>query len=73
MITVAVVMFAIPLFAWQNVNYWGTGKNRFQLEVPDAVLSRYTPDDYNLASQKKVSNGVPYSNPNVYQLHRGAM
>ncbi|XP_065191374.1 DNA mismatch repair protein Msh6-like [Sycon ciliatum] len=37
----------------RNVNYWGTGKNRFQLEVPDAVLSRYTPDDYNLASQKK--------------------
>ena len=33
--------------------YWGSGRNRYQLEVPESVLSRHTPDDYELMSQKK--------------------
>ena len=32
--------------------FWGNGRNRFQLEVPEAV-SRSVPDEYELKSQKK--------------------
>lgn len=32
--------------------YWGSGRNRFQLEVPEAV-SHNVPDEYELKSQKK--------------------
>jgi len=34
-----------------KVTYWGSAKNRFQLEVPDSV--RKIPDKYTLQSQKK--------------------
>jgi len=37
----------------QNISYWGSGKNRFQLEVPLEAIQRSTPDDYHLKSQKK--------------------
>eukprot|EP00112_Aurelia_sp_Birch-Aquarium-sp1_P001465 Seg1159.3 transcript_id=Seg1159.3/GoldUCD/mRNA.D3Y31 product="DNA mismatch repair protein Msh6" protein_id=Seg1159.3/GoldUCD/D3Y31 len=33
--------------------YWGNGKFRYQLEVPEKVLERSTPDDYHLKSQRK--------------------
>lgn len=36
----------------QNVQYWGTGRNRYQLEVPEHAL-RNIPDEYELKSQKK--------------------
>ena len=36
-----------------SVVYWGTGRNRFQLEVPESALARHTPDEYELKSQKK--------------------
>ena len=36
----------------QSLVYWGTGKNRFQMEIPDAV-AKQVPDDYELTSQKK--------------------
>merc|ERR1719354_1441690 len=36
-----------------NIKYWGTGRNRHQLEVPESALCRSTPNDYHLASQKK--------------------
>ncbi|KAG5451779.1 DNA mismatch repair protein msh6 [Clonorchis sinensis] len=32
--------------------YWGTGRNRFQLEVPDCAVSR-VPRDWQLVSQRK--------------------
>ena len=35
-----------------EIKYWGTGKNRFQLEVPAAKLSKAN-DDYELASGTK--------------------
>ncbi|XP_038051603.1 DNA mismatch repair protein Msh6-like [Patiria miniata] len=35
------------------ITYWGTGKNRFQLEVPESALARHTPQDYELQSAKK--------------------
>jgi DNA mismatch repair protein MSH6 len=37
----------------QGINYWGSGRNRFQLEVPERALSRHTPNDYDLRSQRK--------------------
>lgn len=36
----------------QTIGYWGTAKNRYQLEVPDST-SKNTPDEYTLQSQKK--------------------
>ena len=36
-----------------SIVYWGTGRNRFQLEVPESALARHTPDEYELKSQKK--------------------
>ena len=36
-----------------SIVYWGSGRNRFQLEVPESVLARHTPDEYELKSQKK--------------------
>lgn len=37
----------------QTITYWGNGRNRYQLEIPDSALARHTPDDYNLTSQRK--------------------
>jgi len=34
--------------------YWGSGKNRYQLEVPDNVV-KHVPDEYEVTSQKKGS------------------
>jgi DNA mismatch repair protein MSH6 len=36
-----------------SIVYWGSGRNRFQLEVPESALTRHTPDEYELKSQKK--------------------
>ena len=36
-----------------SIVYWGSGRNRFQLEVPESALARHTPDEYELKSQKK--------------------
>lgn len=36
-----------------SVVFWGSGRNRFQLEVPESALARHTPDEYELKSQKK--------------------
>ena len=33
--------------------YWGTGRNRFQMEVPDSVPASRIPKDFELKSQKK--------------------
>ena len=33
--------------------YWGTGRNRYQLEIPESALSRQAPEEYELKSQKK--------------------
>ncbi|XP_065063209.1 DNA mismatch repair protein Msh6-like [Rhopilema esculentum] len=35
------------------ITYWGNGKFRYQLEVPEKNLARNTPDDYHLKSQRK--------------------
>ncbi|KAL8582855.1 hypothetical protein ACOMHN_042688 [Nucella lapillus] len=36
----------------KTMSYWGTGKNRYQMEVPEAVLKR-VPEEYELMSSKK--------------------
>lgn len=35
------------------MRYWGQGRNRYQIEVPESALSRFTPNDYELRSRKK--------------------
>nr|QIC49977.1 DNA mismatch repair protein Msh6-like protein [Actinia equina] len=37
----------------RSVVYFGSAKNRYQLEVPDSALGKNTPDDYTLQSQRK--------------------
>ncbi|XP_028323866.1 DNA mismatch repair protein Msh6 [Gouania willdenowi] len=37
----------------RNMTYWGTGRNRFQMEVPDAVSERNIPEEYEVKSTKK--------------------
>ena len=44
--------------ACSNIKYWGTGRNRNQLEVPESAIKNQTPNDYHLASQKKGKNFI---------------
>lgn len=37
----------------KNMAYWGTGKNRYQMEVPDSVSERNIPEEYEVKSTKK--------------------
>ncbi|KAL0983852.1 hypothetical protein UPYG_G00133740 [Umbra pygmaea] len=37
----------------RNLNYWGTGRNRYQMEVPDSVQERNIPEEYQVKSTKK--------------------
>ncbi|KAM6997938.1 DNA mismatch repair protein Msh6 isoform 2-T2 [Tautogolabrus adspersus] len=37
----------------KNMAYWGTGRNRFQMEVPDSVSERNIPEEYDVKSTKK--------------------
>ncbi|XP_072293048.1 DNA mismatch repair protein Msh6 [Eucyclogobius newberryi] len=37
----------------KNMSYWGTSKNRFQMEVPDSVAERNIPEEYEVKSTKK--------------------
>lgn len=37
----------------KSMSYWGTGKNRFQMEVPDSISERNIPDEYEVKSTKK--------------------
>ncbi|TRY55075.1 hypothetical protein DNTS_020796 [Danionella cerebrum] len=37
----------------KNLSYWGTGRNRYQLEVPDSVSERTLPEEYEVRSTKK--------------------
>lgn len=42
----------IPDFITQAMTFWGTAKNRYQMEVPESMLKK-VPDDYELFSSKK--------------------
>lgn len=37
----------------KNLSYWGTGRNRYQLEVPESVSERSLPEEYEVRSTKK--------------------
>lgn len=37
----------------KNMAYWGTGRNRYQMEVPDSVSERNIPEEYEVKSTKK--------------------
>ncbi|XP_069787137.1 DNA mismatch repair protein Msh6 [Narcine bancroftii] len=37
----------------RGVVYWGTGRNRYQLEVPESVADRHVPEEYELKSTRK--------------------
>ncbi|NXN93064.1 MSH6 protein, partial [Rhinopomastus cyanomelas] len=41
------------LLGFKSVVYWGTGKNRYQMEIPESAASRNLPEDYELKSSKK--------------------
>ncbi|NXP31922.1 MSH6 protein, partial [Leiothrix lutea] len=41
------------LLGSKAIQYWGTGKNRYQLEVPESVISRNLPEEYELRSSRK--------------------
>ncbi|XP_077341732.1 DNA mismatch repair protein Msh6 isoform X1 [Lithobates pipiens] len=37
----------------KNIVYWGTAKNRYQMEMPESVTERNLPEEYELKSTKK--------------------
>ncbi|KAG7462668.1 hypothetical protein MATL_G00187230 [Megalops atlanticus] len=37
----------------KSLAYWGTGRNRYQMEVPDSVSDRSIPEEYEVKSTKK--------------------
>ncbi|XP_042189105.1 DNA mismatch repair protein Msh6, partial [Callorhinchus milii] len=37
----------------KTVAFWGTAKNRYQLEIPESVADRHVPEEYELKSTKK--------------------
>ncbi|NXV10313.1 MSH6 protein, partial [Cettia cetti] len=41
------------LLGVKSVQYWGTGKNRYQLEIPESAISRNLPEEYELRSSRK--------------------
>ncbi|KAM9564729.1 DNA mismatch repair protein Msh6 isoform 1-T1 [Guaruba guarouba] len=41
------------LLGFKSVLYWGAGKNRYQMEIPESVVSRKLPEEYELKSSRK--------------------
>ncbi|XP_042718176.1 DNA mismatch repair protein Msh6 isoform X2 [Lagopus leucura] len=41
------------LLGVKSVLYWGTGKNRYQMEIPETAISRNLPEEYELKSTRK--------------------
>ncbi|KAM9316821.1 DNA mismatch repair protein Msh6 [Gastrophryne carolinensis] len=37
----------------KSMVYWGTAKNRYQMEIPESVMERNLPEEYELKSTKK--------------------
>ncbi|XP_074531332.1 DNA mismatch repair protein Msh6 isoform X2 [Halichoeres trimaculatus] len=37
----------------KSLTYWGTGRNRYQMEVPDSISERNIPEEYQVKSTKK--------------------
>ncbi|NWQ63822.1 MSH6 protein, partial [Neopipo cinnamomea] len=41
------------LLGFKSIRYWGTGKNRYQMEIPESIISRNLPEEYELRSSRK--------------------
>lgn len=41
------------LLGCKSMQYWGTGKNRYQMEIPESAVSRNLPEEYELRSSRK--------------------
>ncbi|KAM8810267.1 DNA mismatch repair protein Msh6 isoform 1-T1 [Eudromia elegans] len=41
------------LLGFKSVLYWGAGKNRYQMEIPESAISRNLPEEYELKSTRK--------------------
>lgn len=41
------------LLGSKSMQYWGTGKNRYQMEIPESAISRKLPEEYELRSSRK--------------------
>lgn len=41
------------LLGCKSMQYWGTGKNRYQIEIPESAVSRNLPEEYELRSSRK--------------------
>lgn len=41
------------LLGCKSMQYWGTGKNRYQMEIPESAISRNLPQEYELRSSRK--------------------
>ncbi|XP_038669646.1 DNA mismatch repair protein Msh6 [Scyliorhinus canicula] len=37
----------------RSVVYWGSARNRYQLEIPESIADRHVPEEYDLKSTKK--------------------
>ncbi|MBN3270812.1 MSH6 protein, partial [Polyodon spathula] len=37
----------------KSIVYWGTGKNRYQMEIPESVTERHVPEEYEVKSTRK--------------------
>lgn len=52
-------------YIFQTLTFFGTAKNRYQVEVPES-LSRKIPDEYELTSQRK--GFKRYQSPEIKKL-----
>lgn len=50
----------------KNLSYWGTGRNRYQMEVPDSVSERSIPEEFEVRSTKK--GWKRYSSKEIEQM-----
>ncbi|XP_068796155.1 DNA mismatch repair protein Msh6 isoform X2 [Struthio camelus] len=41
------------LLGFKSMLYWGAGKNRYQMEIPESAISRNLPEEYELKSTRK--------------------
>ncbi|XP_030302530.1 DNA mismatch repair protein Msh6 isoform X2 [Calypte anna] len=41
------------LLGFRSLLYWGVGKNRYQMEIPESAISRNLPAEYQLKSSRK--------------------
>ena len=66
-LNICIVFFGssfLMFYLFQTIVYFGTAKNRFQMEVPDSV--RHVPDEYEVTSSRK--GFKRYTTPDIKEL-----